>query len=210
MVTAEEERFRDSLLDWGDENTREYPWRETSRSLYEVFIAEFFLTQTPADNVASVYPQFIEQFPSLDSLDDASREELVEVIRPLGFYNMRAEALKEIASQRDSIPDSVEELTELPRVGRYIANTTLCIAQNRPLPVLDRNVVRVYDRVFGEVWPAAESDQWEFTERLVPNENPQEYNLILLDFGAMICQPEPQCDVCFATEYCTYYQKHRQ
>lgn len=209
MVTAEEERFRDSLLDWGVENTREYPWRETSRSLYEVFIAEFFLTQTPADNVASVYPQFIEQFPSLDSLDDASREELVEVIRPLGFYNMRAEALKEIASQRDSIPDSVEELTELPRVGRYIANTTLCIAQNRPLPVLDRNVVRVYNRVFGEAWPTAESDQWEFAERLVPTDDPREYNLALLDFGATICQPEPQCDVCFATEYCTYYRKHR-
>jgi len=117
MVTAEEERFRDSLLDWGVENTREYPWRETSRSLYEVFIAEFFLTQTPADNVASVYPQFIEQFPSLDSIDDASKEELVEVIRPLGFYNMRSEALKEISAQRDSIPESVEELTELPQVG---------------------------------------------------------------------------------------------
>jgi len=123
---------------------------------------------------------------------------------------MRAEALKEIATRCDSILESVEDLTELPRVGRYIANTTLCIAQNRPLPVLDRNVVRVYDRVFGEVWPAAESYQWEFTERLVPNKNPREYNLILLDFGAMICQSEPQCNVCFATEYCTYYQKHKQ
>jgi len=60
MVTANEQRFRELLLDWGVGNTREYPWRETSRSLYEVFVAEFFLTQTPADNVASVYPQFTE------------------------------------------------------------------------------------------------------------------------------------------------------
>lgn len=209
MVSTEEDRFRASLLNWSVENIREYPWREPNRSLYEVFVAEFFLTQTPADNVASVYPQFIEQFPSLRSIDDAKKEELIEVIEPLGFYNMRAEALKKIAAQHNSLPESVEGLAELPRVGRYIANTTLCIAENRPLPVLDRNVDRVYKRVFGEVWPTSEADQWKFAERLVPTDEPRDYNLALLDFGAMICQPTPRCDMCFATEYCTYYQNNK-
>jgi len=55
--TAEE--FRVSLFRWVSENAREYPWREQERSRYEVFVAEFFLTQTPADNVADVYPIFI-------------------------------------------------------------------------------------------------------------------------------------------------------
>jgi len=46
----------------GEENRREYPWRESNRTLYEVFAAEFFLTQTPADNVAAVYPSFHKHF----------------------------------------------------------------------------------------------------------------------------------------------------
>ena len=62
MLSEAERRFRTSLLEWGKENRREYPWRESNRTLYEVFAAEFFLTQTPADNVAAVYPSFHKHF----------------------------------------------------------------------------------------------------------------------------------------------------
>lgn len=48
------EQFREGLLEWADENLREFPWRDPNASLYEVFVAEFFLTQTPAENVARV------------------------------------------------------------------------------------------------------------------------------------------------------------
>lgn len=209
MASLEEKRFRSSLLNWGTENTRQYPWRETDRSLYEVFIAEFFLTQTPADNVAVVYPQFVGQFPSLSAINNANKEELVEVIEPLGFYNLRAKALKAIAAQYDNLPESVEELAELPRVGQYIANTTLCFARGRPLPVLDRNVNRIYGRVFNEDWQKSEAEQLDFAERLVPSDEARAYNLALLDFGAAVCQTAPRCDVCFATEYCGYYQKRK-
>ncbi|CDK39118.1 hypothetical protein [Halorubrum sp. AJ67] len=67
----------------GEENRREYPWRESNRTLSEVFVAEFFLTQTPADNVVVVYPRFLERFPTLDTMAKASEDELVEAIEPL-------------------------------------------------------------------------------------------------------------------------------
>ena len=66
MLSEAERRFRTNLLKWGQENRREYPWRESNRTLYEVFVAEFFLAQTSADNVAAVYPGFLERFPTLD------------------------------------------------------------------------------------------------------------------------------------------------
>ena len=128
------------------------------RTLYEVFVAEFFLTQTPADNVATVYPKFLERFPELDAIAETSEEVLVEVIKPLGFQNMRAGALKQIASAHDHLPTKPEPLMELPRVGRYVANATLCFARNDRLPVLDRNVERVYSRVFRDAWPETEAD----------------------------------------------------
>lgn len=206
MVTRKQERFRSDLLRWADENLREFPWREPDRSLYEVFVAEFFLTQTPANNVSAVYPQFLERFPSLEAIDEASEDELVDVIEPLGFYNMRSKALKRIAAENETLPETTEELVELTRVGRYVANATLCFARGEPLPILDRNVVRVYSRVFSEDWTRSSTEQLRFAERLVPKNRARLYNLALLDFGAAICAPKPSCGECFANEYCTYYQ----
>jgi A/G-specific adenine glycosylase len=206
MSAESEDRFRTDLLEWGKENRREYPWRESNRTLYEVFIAEFFLTQTPADNVEAVYPSFLERYPTLDAISEVSENELVEIIEPLGFQNMRAGALKEIASTHDHLPTEPESLMELPRVGRYVANATLCFTHGDQLPVLDRNVERVYSRVFQDTWPETEADQLAFTQRLVPDEA-RPYNLALLDFGALVCQTEPLCEQCFANEYCIYYRE---
>lgn len=201
--------FRDDLLSWGSENYRSYPWRDPSRSLYQVFIAEFFLTQTPADNVADVYPTFLERFPSLRAIDEADRQEVRETIEPLGFHRMRTDALKSIAEKYDSLPRERDELVALPRVGPYVADATLCFALERALPILDRNVVRVYDRVFGSAFPERESQQHAFAAELLPEDGAEarRYNLALLDLGATICgKLEPKCEQCFATDYCTYYE----
>lgn len=206
MLSEAERRFRTNLLEWGQENRREYPWRESNRTLYEVFVAEFFLTQTPADNVAAVYPSFLERFPRLDTITETSEDELVKVIEPLGFQNIRAEALKQIASTCDHLPSEPASLLELPQVGRHVANATVCFARGDQLPVLDRNVERVYGRVFQDTWPETEEEQLTFTQRLVPVEA-RAYNLALLDFGALVCQPEPLCEQCFANEYCVYFQE---
>jgi A/G-specific adenine glycosylase len=206
MLSEAEQQFRADLLEWGKENRREYPWREPGRTLYEVFLAEFFLTQTPAENVAAVYPRFLERYPTLDEIAETSEDELVKAIELLGFQNMRAEALKRIASTHDRLPTDPESLMRLPRVGQYVANATLCFARGDRLPVFDRNVERVYIRVFRDTWPETEADQIAFTRRLVPDEA-RAYNLALLDFGALVCQPNPLCEQCFANEYCIYFRE---
>ncbi|GAB7094143.1 hypothetical protein JCM30237_12950 [Halolamina litorea] len=199
--------FRDSLLQWATENVREYPWREQERSRYEVFVAEFFLTQTPADNVADVYPEFVDRYPSLEAIEEADEEDLVSVIDPLGFQRMRARALKSIARSVDDLPDTTGQLRELERVGPYVANATLCFADRSKLPILDRNVERVYSRVFGDRFPDSRSDREDFCTEMLPEDpaDVRRYNLGLLDFGAIVCTKEsPRFDDCFASEYCVY------
>lgn len=204
-VNSRAARFRSDLLDWSTENLRDFPWRDPERSLYDVFVAEFFLTQTPAENVAEVYPRFLDRFPSLESLQNADEETVTRVIEPIGFQNLRAEALTRIASEHGTLPETVDELEKLERVGPYVANATLCFALGRQLPVVDRNVERVYRRVLASDWPDSPSDRWRLAAELVPPEAPRRYNLALLDFGAVICGPEPRCSNCFATSYCRYY-----
>lgn len=203
------ERFRRELLAWAEDNLRVFPWREESRTLYEVFVAEFFLTQTPAGNVATVYPEFLDRFPELISLRTSEPDEVAAVIEPLGFQRMRADALVAIAEEFDSLPREREELLDLHRVGPYVADATLCFACDRPLPILDRNVVRTYDRVFGPEFPDSERARRDFAARMLPGEGHEarEYNLALLDFGALVCQKrDPLCSECFAAEYCHYHQ----
>ncbi|AQL41664.1 hypothetical protein BV210_02565 [Halorientalis sp. IM1011] len=206
MGSLKQEQFRSELMEWAEENLRDFAWRDEQLSLYEVFVAEFFLTQTPAGNVAEVYPDFLERFPDLRAIDGATEEELIDVIEPLGFYNMRAEALKSIAAEKRELPETVEELTQLPRVGHYVANATLCFSRGEPLPILDRNVKRVYGRVFDTDWPDTRSEQITFAEELLPEADPRTYNLALLDFGAAVCRSDPACDQCFANGYCEYYE----
>lgn len=201
-------QFQEELLAWAEENQRAFPWRRSGASLYEVFIAEFFLTQTPADAVAKVYPRFLARYPSISSIERAQVDELAEMIEPLGLYNRRSKALKQIADRVDGrLPETADELESLPRVGPYVANATACIALNCQIPVVDTNVDRIYDRLFGSEWPASTDEQLEFAAKLLPNNRAREYNLALIDFGAAVCTPtNPNCGGCFANTYCDYYR----
>lgn len=208
-MSIEDDQFRSDLLKWAESNLRDFPWRNDSISVYEMFVAEFFLTQTPAENTAEIYPEFLDLFPSLKDVRKASEAELVEAIEPIGFQQMRAEALAEIASEHDELPSRLNQLLELPRVGPYVANATLCFALDRRLPVVDRNLNRVYSRVFGEKYPDSEAVRRDFALDLLPNDGARArtYNLALLDFGVLVCtKREPRCPECFAQEYCSYYQ----
>lgn len=204
------ETFRRDLLAWADRgNLREFPWRDLEKSIYEVFIAEFFLTQTPAENVAEVYPEFVAKYPSLAALENTTSDELAEVISPLGFQRMRAEALTEIAAQNERLPTDRQSLLALPRVGPYIADATLCFGARERRPIVDRNVARIYDRVFGDDWPNDDARQRTFAAAMLPDGATavRRYNLALLDFGAEICtKRSPSCDSCFASDYCKFYR----
>lgn len=121
---------------------------------------------------------------------------------------MRSSALKQIADENDHIPDTRTALRELPRVGPYVADATLCFAGDHQLPLLDRNVERMYRRLFGSRWPESETDRIQFATELLPAGRARPYNLALLDFGAIVCGPTPNCEVCFASPYCSYYRSN--
>lgn len=172
-------------------------------------MSEFFLTQTPADNVGVVYPEFINRFPTLEHIQDASLSELEDAIEPLGFQSMRAEALKQIAADNDTLPCNSAALSDLPRVGPYVSSATMCVACEGRIPILDRNVRHVYERVFGIQYPDEPAAEEQFVESALPEDRAttRTYNLALVDFSALVCSKGwPKYSECFASEYCDYYQ----
>lgn len=208
MDTANATRFREDFLGWADGNLRTFPWRDPEAPLYEVFVAEFFLSRTRSEVVGRVYPEFIEIYPTLDSLRNVDRETLVDIIRPLGMQNRRADALEQIPGLvGESLPRTLNGLLELPQVGRYVANATLCFALDYQLPIVDRNVNRVYRRVLDDSWDELSDDErWNLAAELLPPGDARTYNLALLDFASLICKAQsPECESCFANGYCPYY-----
>lgn len=173
-------------------------------------MSEMFLRRTRADVVESFIPEFFTHYPDLETLRTAEKDALAEVIRPMGLQNRRAEGLIELATELEGqdIPRDRETLTDLPQVGPYVANATLCFALDAQLPIIDRNVDRIYRRIFGDEWTSlGEAGRWEAAADLLPDGKARPYNLALLDFASLVCTaPDPQCDHCFATAYCRYYQ----
>lgn len=204
------QRFRRDLIEWSKDNIRDFPWRESDASPYEILLAEIFLKQTRSQTVAEILPEFVERFPSIEAIRESSKEEIIEVIQPLGLYNYRADTLKEIAEELDDgeIPRTKPELQELPQVDPYVASATLCFAFNERHAIVDSNIRRVYQRLFGEgIEEKSEADLWTQAEFILPADDFQRFNLALLDFGAEICtDSSPNCEECFAQEYCMYYQ----
>lgn len=200
-------QFRSDLLRWAETNLRTFPWRSETTP-YSTFVAEVLLQKTLAEKVPPVYEEFLSRYPDLKALESADEGELGRLLEPLGFQNQRATALIDAATELGGeILDSEEALLELRYVGPYTANATLCFAFGRRRPVVDGNVVRIYNRVFGLDYKATDDDAWTFAERVLPDEDPQTFNLALLDFGAAVCRSSnPRCESCSMSEICLYYE----
>lgn len=207
-LNTEHELFRDYVLEWSEGQLRQFPWRETTEP-YKILLAEILLQQTPAERVEPVYNDVLERYGDLTSIGQADLEELTAIIKPLGLQNQRAQALIEIGEQlgEKGVPQNESKLLELPYVGKYVANATLCFAFGQPRAVADSNIIRVYERAFDRELHFKHSDTWEFAQLLLPEDNARRYNLAVIDFADAVCTVEaPSCEECFFSEKCEYYQ----
>lgn len=205
---TEIDSFREGLLSWAESNLREYPWRATDDP-YCVLVAEILLQKTFADKVEPIYDEFVAQYPDPETLADADVEEVASLLEPLGLQNVRARALIDIANEHvdRGIPNDEEALLELPYVGPYAANATLCFAFDERRPIVDANVVRTYNRAFGRDHTPQDEEAWEIAGQILPEDEYQRFNLALLDFGAKVCTANaPSCLDCFFNDRCGYYR----
>lgn len=201
--------FQEGIMEWSADNLREFSWRQTSEP-YEVLIAEILLQRTAAEKVEPIYDEFLKRYPSPSVLSKADVSEVADGLKPLGLHNKRSTApvrIGDLLSER-AVPQSKGELLELPFVGRYAANATLCFAYNRRRPIVDRNVVRVYERAFGVDLDYRDDESWAFGERLLPDTDYRRYNLAVLDFAAEICTARsPSCTRCFFKQDCAFFRR---
>ncbi len=200
--------FRNRLLSWYPQNQRHFPWRQSSDP-YFICIAEMLLQQTSANKVAQILGLLTSKYPSWKILAEANKEDIKQVILPLGLHERRANILQQLAkvmAVRDSLPNSRKELEELPGIGQYIANAIMVALFNKRLPFLDVNMSRVLERFFGprEMADIRYDPYLQALSRKVVNVREALHaNWMMLDFAAMICtQKSPKCQLCTLAERC--------
>lgn len=198
------------MLSWAKNNLMKYSWRTVSDP-YKILISELLLQKTDAKKVEQVYPKFIKRFPTILDLHRADIKEIEELIKDIGLL-YRAQRIKKIATQiidkfNGNIPNSKKGLVSLYGVGDYISNAVLCFAFEKRVPIVDTNVMRVYERVFNlkssKSRPRTDKKIWDFAEKVLPSEKYVEYNYALLDFASGICRAKnPLCSICEAKTIC--------
>jgi A/G-specific adenine glycosylase len=205
--------FVSRLLAWGRSNGRTFPWRET-RDPFRILVAEILLQRSRGRTVALVFERLFERWPDAEALAHARVDAIERVIRPLGLVK-RAATLREVAREvmrRGGVPSTVEELLELPGVGRYAANATAAVAFERHVPTVDGVTARVYRRFFGlpsDRPPSEDPSLWDVVARVTPRRRVREWNWAVLDLAATICLPRrPRCPDCPLRERCAWSRAH--
>jgi len=137
--------FQRRILSWYKKNKRDLPWRKTTNP-YRILVSEIMLQQTQVDRVIPYYLKFIKKFPDLETLAKADKKLVLQHWSGLGYNNrvLRLQQLTQILiKNKKSIPQTAEELLQLPGIGAYTANAVLAFAFNKEVPVLDTNIRRV-------------------------------------------------------------------
>jgi len=196
--------LRRSLLDWYDAHRRDLPWRRDADP-YHIWVSEIMLQQTRVAAVLDHYASFMRRFPTVEALAKAREQSVLALWSGLGYYHRARrlhQAAKDIVREHNGeFPRSAEAWRELPGIGRYTAAAIASIAFGEPVAVVDGNVERVLDRMFG-VAQGRES-AWQQAETLLDRVRPGDFNQAMMELGATICTPRsPQCPLCPMITWC--------
>jgi len=163
------------------------------------------LQQTQVATATPYFEKFLQAFPTLDSLANAPLEEVLHLWSGLGYY-ARARNLHKTAQivqqqQAGVFPQTVDELMQLPGIGRSTAGAIVSLSMGQPAAILDGNVKRVLCRFFAiEGWPGKADvlkRLWRLSERLTPEQEAGHFNQAMMDLGATICtRASPACNSC--------------
>jgi A/G-specific adenine glycosylase len=144
--------FSNLLIHWYLQNQRDLPWRN-SKNPYTVWLSEIILQQTRVAQGLPYFESFLNAFPTVFDLANASEQEVLKLWQGLGYYsrarNLHATAKMIVDEHNGKFPNTFESLKKLKGVGDYTAAAIGSFCFEIPVPVVDGNVYRVLSRYFG-------------------------------------------------------------
>jgi A/G-specific adenine glycosylase len=206
---AELGEFARRLVLWQRQHGRSgLPW-QASKEPYRVWLSEVMLQQTQVSTVLDYFPRFLQRFPHVEALAQASSDEVMALWSGLGYYS-RARNLHKcaqiVAEQHGGVfPATALALQALPGIGASTAAAIAAFCHGERISILDGNVRRVLTRVAafeGDVSQiASQKALWTLAQSLLPTahvgDDMSAYTQGLMDLGATLCtRSKPACERC--------------
>ena len=190
---------------------KEYPeaiCQLNAETPFQLLVATRLSAQCTDARVNLVTPALFEKYPSENELAEAEIEDVESLIHSCGFYHGKARDLVGMAKAvRDIhggvLPDTIEELTTLPGVGRKTANLILGDVYKKPAVVADTHVIRITN-LLGLVSGTKDPKKVEIElKKLLPPEESNDFcHRIVLHGRALCVARRPKCSQCPLNEVC--------
>lgn len=205
--------FSSRLIRWQRAHGRhDLPWQGT-REPYRIWLSEIMLQQTQVATVLGYYARFLERFPDVRALAEASEDDVLALWAGLGYYSrarhLHRAARRVVTEHGGRFPTDAATLATLPGIGPSTAAAIAVFAAQERAAILDGNVKRVLARHAGiEGHPgqaAVERTLWALAESRLPSAKREmaAYTQGLMDLGATVCTPRaPACERCPVAKDC--------
>ena len=178
-------------------------------SEFELLVAVVLSAQTTDVSVNKVTPELFRKYPVPEALASASQADVIDTIRTIGLYKTKSANIIKLAQKLvddfgGAVPDTFEELTSLPGVGRKTANVVMAEAFGKPAIAVDTHVFRVSNRIGLTDAKDVDATEDQLKERLPENMWIRAHHLLIFH-GRKICHArKPDCENCGIQEICLH------
>ncbi len=201
------------VLDWFIKNAPDAKSELNFTNHYELLVAVVLSAQCTDKRVNMVTPALFERYPDAHALSQASVSDILHYIQSISYPNNKAQHLHDMAVMltekfQGIVPDSLEQLQQLPGVGRKTANVIMAVAFNQPAMPVDTHVFRVSNRIGLTNQAKTPFDVEKVLVKNIPSEILSKAHHWLLLHGRYICTARnPKCDNCGIAQFCKYNTK---
>jgi endonuclease-3 len=178
---------------------------------FKILIGTVLSQRTRDESTAKATERLFAVYRTPKELAEADVEKVKELIRAVGFYNVKAKNIIRVSRQiveqfNGIVPDNMESLLTLHAVGRKTANCVLVYGFNKPAIPVDTHVHRIANRLGIVTTKTPEQTEAELTKE-VPRKYWLELNEVFVRFGQTVCKPVgPRCWTCDLKASCKYYR----
>jgi endonuclease-3 len=177
------------------------------RTAFQILIGTILSARSRDEMTERVCEELFRRFPTAARLAQARPREIEPILRLIGFYRQKAKFIIAtaqiiVAKHAGRVPDTLDELLELPGVGRKVANCVLVYAFGKPAIAVDTHVHRIANRL-GWVRTRTPDDTERELARFLPRRHWLTINELLVAHGKTICRPiGPKCAACPVARWC--------
>ena len=209
------QRF-EGVLQWFEANMPVAESELHYRNPYELLVAVMLSAQCTDKRVNMVTPALFSAYPTAQALAEASAEDIFGYIRSVSYPNSKAQHLAGMARMLvehfgGQVPDTVEQLTQSPGVGRKTANVVCAVIWQQPTMAVDTHIFRVSERI-GLTTGSKNPLQTEkvLTAHIPATVIPKAHHWLLLH-GRYVCTArKPHCATCGLRPLCRYAFKQKE